>query len=171
MKTTPRRRLTATLIACAICFAPMSSFAQSDNQDAELGMLTTSYLSIIYLPFILAAVGAMLTTAGGVVITTTTLQNNDKEKKQRDSFAMLLDNYMSEHPEEWCETVSLGGGLLIEDVSGVLALRPEERGPFGAALRQQRQPMLALLDAPRGLERGHQAVDLLLHARATISAQ
>ena len=175
MKTTPRRRITAILIACAICFAPMSSFAQSNDEpdwlDEQLSLSTTS-TSYAFLPVTLIALaGAIITGGGGVTTTTTLMKDLEQEKKKNEQFAAMLDGYMSEHPEVWRDTVSLGGGLMSDDLSGVLALRPEDRGAFGVALRQQRQPMIALLDAPRGMARGHQAIDLLLNARAAISAQ
>ncbi len=158
-------RHSLALITMALCLtlAPVSAFAQDDDDGFEVSFGNVYFVITSVTAGAVTVAGALVVmlSYGGIATTSSTTPSADPPAAQRERVAALLDAYMSEHPEALRDALALGAGPAVTDLAHALHVPAEQHNMFATLLRERRGAMGALLEQPAGLERGYQALAVL----------
>ncbi len=129
MKNTLARTL-AALTACATLLAPSTSFAQED------GFLESDEARLVSTLVVLTSTGLTVYLLQGVT------------DRFLDSIFEEASAYLRDNPNAVRSASAMGAGAAVVDLGALFALDADELPAFGARLRDERDLIADILDAP-----------------------
>lgn len=159
-----KRSTCALMMLLMVALSPSLALAQAEDEDTGVGFGNIYYVitGISVAGVTTAGVLVMLLTKGGVSTTSSSTQDDASPAVRIRQAALILDAYMSDHPNAWREALALGAGAPVDDISWVLGdLEPQGTSGLGLKLRHKRRALEVLEQEPAGIARGYKALALL----------
>lgn len=158
-----KHKTCALMMLLIVALSPSMALAQAEDEDTGVGFGNIYYVitGISVAGITTAGVLVMLLTKGGVSTTSSSTQDDASPAVRTRQAALILDAYMSDHPNAWHEALALGAGAPVEDVSWVLGDLTQGASALGLKMRHERAALTVLEREPAGLARGYKAISLL----------